>query len=496
LAALQSAFSDAFSDGLAVACKYYDDVQFAAQLCDDFVAEEGKNYAVSVPLGDARDALRRIVSSQPQPPAKARLASALGIASRHDDPDFKAAGQRFDGQQLRDRLSLLRQQIQADNAANDTRISQQLQSDEASAHAAAAVRKRSLEQTLQPLRNELVRVQAECDAENSRASMKLQADEAQARAAAADDITRIKQQLGVDPAFVKKLEDEEASALAARDVKRAQEVNARCKSYLEDCPKQVAATTAERARGLERQLKKLRDDVSALAGAGLQRVAAARGRLEAESGTIKQLADVEAHVQRQLQQLRDDASAAKGRGQQRLIQLDSMTQSLASSLSRVLQLFDRQPAWPMHEALLRFDLPLQRMTTQFLVTKKWKLRFHLLRGSRLWYSDGKKGEADSHEGALAFMRSNPAPDGHYCMDLKGVCARCVATDFAARVCNPHAQAAVSRSAARPLKGRRSRSRLSFHKGIRCISVCMHTLANLTHAPSRLRRTCCLLLPMT
>jgi hypothetical protein len=83
---------------------------------------------------------------------------------------------------------------------------------------------------------------------------------------------------------------------------------------------------------------------------------------------------------------------------------------------------DRQPAWPLHDALIRFDLPLQRMTTQFLVTKKWKSRFHLLRGSRLWYSDGKKGEADSHEGALAFMRSNPAPDGHYCMDLKGVCA--------------------------------------------------------------------------
>ena len=83
---------------------------------------------------------------------------------------------------------------------------------------------------------------------------------------------------------------------------------------------------------------------------------------------------------------------------------------------------DRQPAWPLHDALIRFDLPLQRLTTQFLVTKKWFPRFFVLRGNRLYYSNGKKGHPDSLEGSLAFMRSNPAPDGHYCMDLKGVCA--------------------------------------------------------------------------
>ncbi len=31
---------------------------------------------------------------------------------------------------------------------------------------------------------------------------------------------------------------------------------------------------------------------------------------------------------------------------------------------------DLQPAWPRHEALLRFDLPLQRLTTHFLLSKK------------------------------------------------------------------------------------------------------------------------------
>ena len=31
---------------------------------------------------------------------------------------------------------------------------------------------------------------------------------------------------------------------------------------------------------------------------------------------------------------------------------------------------ERQPAWPRHEALIRFDLPLHRLTTHLLVSKK------------------------------------------------------------------------------------------------------------------------------
>jgi hypothetical protein len=81
---------------------------------------------------------------------------------------------------------------------------------------------------------------------------------------------------------------------------------------------------------------------------------------------------------------------------------------------------ERQPAWPRHEALLRFDLPLQRLTTHFLVFKKWFPRNMLLRGSRLYYSDGKNGHPDTAAGSLAFMRSNPAPDGRYCVDLHGI----------------------------------------------------------------------------
>ena len=70
--------------------------------------------------------------------------------------------------------------------------------------------------------------------------------------------------------------------------------------------------------------------------------------------------------------------------------------------------------------LLRFDLPLQRLTTQYIFTKKWFPRFFVLRGSRLYYSDGNNGHPDTAAGSLAFMRSNPAPDGRYCVDLHGM----------------------------------------------------------------------------
>jgi hypothetical protein len=123
---------------------------------------------------------------------------------------------------------------------------------------------------------------------------------------------------------------------------------------------------------------------------------------------------------------------------QRLKSCDETIASLSELIPRARQLLSREPAWPLHEALVRFDLPLQRLTTQFLVTKKWSPHFFILRGKRLYYTNGKKEQADSHEGALAFVRSNPAPDGHYCMDLKGAHARCAMASFAVHVCDTHA----------------------------------------------------------
>jgi hypothetical protein len=85
----------------------------------------------------------------------------------------------------------------------------------------------------------------------------------------------------------------------------------------------------------------------------------------------------------------------------------------------LLKCSDCQPTWPRHAALLRFDLPLHRLTTKFF-SKKWFPRFFSLRGSRLYYSDGKNGHPDTAEGTLAFMKLDPAPDGRYCVDLQGM----------------------------------------------------------------------------
>jgi serine/threonine protein kinase len=89
----------------------------------------------------------------------------------------------------------------------------------------------------------------------------------------------------------------------------------------------------------------------------------------------------------------------------------------------------REPAWPRHEDLIRFELPLFVRKQHLLFMKEWTSRFVVLRGSRLYYSKGKSGHPDSLEGSLAFMRSNPAPDGHYCLDLKGACAHCATSAF-------------------------------------------------------------------
>jgi hypothetical protein len=69
------------------------------------------------------------------------------------------------------------------------------------------------------------------------------------------------------------------------------------------------------------------------------------------------------------------------------------------------------PLWPAPAACL---------TTHFLVSKKWFPRNFSLRGSRLYYSDGKHGHPDTAEGTLAFMKLNPSPDGRYCVDLQGM----------------------------------------------------------------------------
>jgi hypothetical protein len=88
-------------------------------------------------------------------------------------------------------------------------------------------------------------------------------------------------------------------------------------------------------------------------------------------------------------------------------------------VSKAEELLQEQPVWPFVTALQQFSLSLQRYTTCFKWTKKWFPRFYVLKGGLLYYSDGKNGYADSREGTLQFVRSNPAPDGRYCVDLRG-----------------------------------------------------------------------------
>jgi len=175
---------------------------------------------------------------------------------------------------------------------------------------------------------------------------------------------------------------------------------------------------------------------------------------------------------------------------------------------------DRQPAWPLHDALIRFDLPLQRYTTQFRVTKKWIPRCFVLRSSRLYYRylKAENGQDDSLEGSLAFMRSNPAPDGKFCMDLKGVLCAWRLTLQHVCVTRVHRLQCSGMQRARrwtgirvrdqvPCRGQGESARVCMCLHQRgyvcaCISMCMYVLARMSTPPSRLQRTCFSLLPMT
>jgi hypothetical protein len=132
----------------------------------------------------------------------------------------------------------------------------------------------------------------------------------------------------------------------------------------------------------------------------------------------------------------------------------------------LLKCSDCQPTWPRHTALLRFDLPLHRLTTHYVITRKWFLRFFVLRGHHLYYSDGKNGHSDSLEGTLAFMRSNPAPDKRYCVDLLGKhLATCI---YFVNDCHAAAQDVPLYHAARRFTDERLRSRLSFVQDMTCV----------------------------
>jgi hypothetical protein len=92
--------------------------------------------------------------------------------------------------------------------------------------------------------------------------------------------------------------------------------------------------------------------------------------------------------------------------------------SLLDLVAKAEALQQEHPAWPAVALLQRFSCPLQRYT-KHLLSKKWFSRFFILKGGRVYYSDGKNRHPDTREGTAAFVRSNPAPDGRYCVEVRG-----------------------------------------------------------------------------
>jgi hypothetical protein len=81
---LQSATSAAAASAIA----YFQDVEFAAQLCGDLAAQQGSNYELSVPLQEACVSLKRIVATKsPSAPSIASVSVAVADA----EAIFKAA---------------------------------------------------------------------------------------------------------------------------------------------------------------------------------------------------------------------------------------------------------------------------------------------------------------------------------------------------------------------------------------------------------------------
>ena len=104
--------------------------------------------------------------------------------------------------------------------------------------------------------------------------------------------------------------------------------------------------------------------------------------------------------------------------------------SLLALVPKAETLILEQPAYPRVNVLLRFSLPLQRLTTQFKFSKKWIPRFYVMKcgssGVCLYYSDGDNGHPASREGTLSFVRSNPSPSRRHCLRLAGDSTFCFA----------------------------------------------------------------------
>ncbi len=135
--------------------------------------------------------------------------------------------------------------------------------------------------------------------------------------------------------------------------------------------------------------------------------------------------------------------------------------SLLELVLKAETLLQEHPAWPCVNALQKFSLLLQRYTTHMVFTKKWIRRFYVMQNGHLYYCDGKNEYPDSREGSVSFANSNPAPDGRYCVNLRGECdGGRLRSAFGTCRLTPFFQAARSSPAASSWTERHLRSKLN------------------------------------
>lgn len=162
---------------------------------------------------------------------------------------------------------------------------------------------------------------------------------------------------------------------------------------------------------------------------------------------VRQMEEKEEHALQQrdipqAEQYRKQILQFQSAAAQRLKECDQSFASLSKLTSEAENLLARQPTWPCHGALIRFEENLLRLTSHLFFSKKWVPRFFVLRGNLLYYSNGKKGYPDSLEGSLQYMNSKPRVDEHFCMDIAGTEAICIMSLFCVHISLTFEQAEV------------------------------------------------------
>lgn len=212
------------------------------------------------------------------------------------------------------------------------------------------------------LQPEMQRIETECRAATAHIAQNLRKDE---------EMTR-----SMTQSLIKQIRDEEKRALAANDIIRAKELQDRALNYQSQ---------------MEQQLLQMRADAH----------------------------DATARCQQLMTDMQMKIDAVSVEARSRIENIETLCSNFRRNRALVQQALNRLPSWPRYGPLLRFDVLLQRYTTKLVFSKQWIPRFYVLRGSRLYYSDGKGGYPDSEQGTLAFMRSNPESDTRYCIELSG-----------------------------------------------------------------------------